>query len=56
MKAIGQKLLSKEAEIDKKAKYYSTPSVDSGLPSVTTQRRRSSKPVSRVLYSDWSER
>ena len=54
MKAIGQKLLSKEAEIDKKAKHC-TPSVDSGLPSVTTQRGRSSKPVSRVLYSDWSE-
>ncbi len=56
MKAMAQKLLSNEAKIDKKAKYCGTPSVDSGLPSVTTQRQRSSKPVSRVLYSDWSER
>ena len=56
MKAIEQKLLSNEAEIDKNAKHCSTPSVDSGLPRVTTQRKGSSKPVSRVLYSEGSER
>ena len=50
MKAMGQKLLNNEAEFDKKAKHCNTPPVDSGLPSVTTKRKRSSKPVSRVLY------
>ena len=49
MKAIDQKLLSNKAEIDKK---HCPPSVDGGLPTVTRQRNRSSKPVSRVLYSD----
>ena len=56
MKAIDQKLLSNEAEIDKNAKHCSTPSVDSGLPSVTTQRKGSSKPISRVLYPSYTGR
>ena len=51
MKAIDQKLIRNEAEIDKKTRHF-TPLVDSGLPIVTTQRGRPSKPVSRVLYSD----
>jgi len=52
MKTIGQKVLGNEAEIGKKAKHYDTPRVDSGLPSVTTERKGSSKPISRVLYSE----
>ena len=36
---------------NKKTKYCSILFVDSGLPIVPTQRQRSSKPVSRVLYS-----